>query len=356
MKKKLFIVILASTILLSACSSGQQAETTPSIEETTTTTVTTTEATTTTTEATTTTVSIIDNAKPEDYAAIRYVSYDDDDNYSEKAFASDFEFVNAELVKDVDNNMIIYPNYQAGKSIVVRFKCDKQFKYGSILRYASSKEYDESLNKMDYSTANISKIELGDKGYTSTISKYLKYSNGVYTLTIPSKYVKADNRFVIQLYTKGKPDEDGYMTLGDEMIFFVRCEKESLPIKPSFTREQHASLANGVEATDIDFGNAKFIVKNDGHIFYAGYPEYPTGQDIVVTFKSYYELSMSSLNMLNYNIADSFKDIKDPNYVTCVNGTYTVTIPAEYAKPGNIFMVYLQSKSGMPFSYIVCCE
>ena len=356
MKKKLFTVILASTLLLSACSSGQKTETTSSIEETTTTT---TEATTTTTEATTTTQSPIANAKPEDYADIHYslgkddyeVDYEDE---TVDPFASDFEFVDAELIKDDQNNMIIYPNYQAGKNMVVKFKSDKQFKFGAISQRESSKQYDTDYYLLikDYEKANIVKIASATKGYTSTISKFLKYNNGVYTLTIPSKYAKTDSQFFIQLYTKGKSYKDGDYLLGDSMTFFIRCEKEPLPAKPTFTIEQHAGVSNEVEATDLTFVNAKIEVENDEHTFYPGVPTYTAGQDMVITFKCDKELTLSVLMKVNEN---GNVDIKDPNFVTCASGTYTVTIPARYAQSKDLFSFCFESADGKElYFYFIC--
>ena len=356
MKKKLFTVILASTLLLSACSSGQKTETTSLIEETTTTT---TEATTTTTEATTTTQSPIANAKPEDYADIHYSLEKDDyeDDYEDvpvDPFASDFEFVDAELIKDDQNNMIIYPNYQAGKNMVVKFKSDKQFKFGAISQRESSKQYDTDYYLLikDYEKANIVKIASATKGYTSTISKFLKYNNGVYTLTIPSKYAKTDSQFFIQLYTKGKTFKDGDYVLGDSMTFFIRCEKEPLPAKPTFTIEQHAGVSNEVEATDLTFVNAKIEVENDGHTFYPSVPTYTAGQDMVITFKCDKELTLSVLMKVNEN---GNVDIKDPNFVTCASGTYTVTIPAKYAQSEDFFSFCFESADGKElYFYFVC--
>lgn len=352
MKKKLFTVILASTLLLSACSSGQKTETTSSIEETTTTT---TEATTTTTEATTTTQSPIANAKPEDYADINYfLEEDDDEDVPVDPFASDFEFVDAELIKDDQNNMIFYPNYQAGKDMVVIFKSDKQFKFGAISQIESSKQYvtDYNLSINDYEKANIAKIASATKGYTSTISKFLKYNNGVYTLTIPSKYAKTDSQFYIHLYTKGKSFKDGDYVLGDSMTFFIRCEKEPLPAKPTFTIEQHAGVSNEVEATDLTFVNAKIEVSNNSHTYFAVPPTYPAGQDMVITFKCDKELTLSVLMKVDEN---GYVDIKDPNFVTCASGTYTVTIPAKYAQSEYIFSVCFESADGKElYFYIVC--
>ena len=352
MKKKLFIVILASTILLSACSSGQQAETTSSIEETTTTAVTTTEATTTTTEATTTTSQVpIVGDKPEDYADVNCFEGTRD---TEKIIATDFDFVDASLDKD-ENNVHFYPNYPAGKNIVVRFKCDKEFKVGSIFRFPSSKQYDEDylVNNVKNSFGNIAGFSSPNgKKTTSNISKFLSYKDGVYTLTIPAKYAKTDNQFYIQLYKNvtNEPvdfDDELYnLIFGAGISFYLRCEKETK--NPTFTPKQHAGLYGLIDDklfTDFVFVDAEYPVSNDGHRYKPEIPRVKTNQDIVITFKCKENLELNDIYLTKPG-----SDIGDEENIatSCVfkqeNGVYTITIPAEYARSGNSFMCSLSIK------------
>lgn len=350
MKKTLFIVVLTSALILSACSTS----TSPTTSETALTTeaTTTTEVTTTTTEVTTTTSAApVLEDKPETYADVNCYNEDETD----ADFASDFEFVNASLFKD-ENNVFAYPNYQAGENIVVKFKSEKIFKFGSIHRYDSSKQYDDNYMAnivwKDGNIAGISERKIGN--YTSNISKFLSYKDGIYTLTIPSKYAKVNNRFLIKLYTKYTRDEDMCLDWGDRMTFFIRCEKESIPAKPTFTPEQHANVTNMVKATDFNFANAELPVRNDGHLYYSSLPLYPVGKDIVISFKSKTEVTLNCIDMWSKD-SDDETEITDSNYVNCVDGTYTVTIPSKFAQSGTSFVVFFSSKSGDELRFTVAC-
>ena len=351
MKKTLFIVVLTSALFLSACSTS----TSPTTSETASTTeaTTTTVVTTTTTEVTTTTsANPVLEDKPETYADVN--CYNEDDTDTDADFASDFEFVNASLFKD-ENNVFAYPNYQAGKNIVVKFKSEKIFKFGSIHRYDSSKQYDDNyMASVVWKDGNIAQISVGKKGYTSNISKFLSYKDGIYTLTIPSKYAKANNRFLIQLYTKYTVDEDMNVHVGDRMTFFIRCDKDTTVAKPTFTPEQHAIISNEVKATDFNFANAELPVRNDGHLYYRRIPLYPVGKDIVISFKSKTEVTLNCIDMWSKD-SDGETEITDSNYVNCVDGTYTVTIPSKFAQSGTSFVVFFSSKSGDELRFTVTC-
>jgi hypothetical protein len=49
-------------------------------------------------------------------------------------------------------------------------------------------------------------------------------------------------------------------------------------------------------------------------------------------------------------------DIKDPNFVTCASGTYTVTIPAKYAQSKDVFSVYFESADGKGLCFYFVCK
>ena len=114
MKKELLVAGLVLSLLFSGCSSAQITESSVSSEETTTV-----AATGVTTETSvkrhvdTTTVK-----GSEEYADVTFtdVSMEKTD-----AFASEFGFGEASLVKD-SNGVFRYPNYPAGKEITVTFK------------------------------------------------------------------------------------------------------------------------------------------------------------------------------------------------------------------------------------------
>ena len=160
MKKTAFVTILSATLLFTSCSSVQA----PATSETTAaTTIALTEATAATSETT------ANPDKPEEYANIKYYNIDDPN----APIASDFDFVDAALYKDV-NGVMSYPNYQAGKDIVVTFKCEKDLKYGDIYQWPNEGE-ESGFNIADsYSTPNDEK----------SILKFLTNNDGIYTLRI----------------------------------------------------------------------------------------------------------------------------------------------------------------------------
>lgn len=215
MKKKIFVMISASVLLFSGCSSNQ-AMTTSTVTEVTTA-ATTTEATTTTTSAveTTTTETTAEPEKPEKYADIHYCNKDE----SETANASDFVFVDAELFKD-DNGELKYPSFQPGKDIVIKFKSDKELKYGCITQYTNvndAKKYKaEAIVYADSST----------KDNKNDILKMLTYEDGIYTLKIPAKYAKKGSELGVQLYTVFPVRDKKDNIVGEGFNFYIRCDKE----------------------------------------------------------------------------------------------------------------------------------
>ena len=186
MKQTAFIAVLTATILFAGCSSGQTPVTSAATD---TTTAVTTEAATTSTaveETNTTAETTAEPEKPEDYADIYFMNKDG----SNTAFATDFEFVDAELYKDV-NGVLRYPNFQAGKDIVINFKSDIDFKQGGIYYYSKTKP-----------KRNIIAIPTASSKENTNILKYLTCKDGDYTLKIPAKHVKPDNEYRIKLFSQ----------------------------------------------------------------------------------------------------------------------------------------------------------
>ena len=320
MKKRL-AAVLTACFLLTACSSGQNAATSATNNETAA--VATTEATTTTTEATTTTAETTLPDTPEVFADVACFTGD----YKEALFATEFDFGTAVLYKDT-NGVRAYPNYPAGQDIKLSFKCDKKLKWGEITR---SPYFSKSQDSKEVS---IAKIDYGDKGYTTNISKFLKYKDGIYTLTIPAKYAVQDNEFRIVLATDPEfSDYDGK----DWLTFYVCCVNETkLATQSTYNAEDVAVEVKGIKASDYVFRNAKCEVVNDGHKYLSLMPVFPEGQDIVITFKcneSIQLISIRTWNLLEFVKTLENKEIEIPikNAVVNSDGTYTVTIPAKYA-------------------------
>lgn len=337
MKKTAFVTILSATLLFTSCSSGKTPATSAATEATTT--AVTTEATTaaTTAEETTTTAETTaetsDEAdKPEDYANIVINNEDG----SEKVFATDFEFVNATYYKD-ENNLLLFPNFSAGKKIVVKFKCDKEFKFGSINRYSSGTRYKHQRFLGDKKFLHILSNNFDGKKFKPNVSKLLSYKDGEYTLTIPSKYVVKDCDYWIKFGTKNR---SGIPT-GDTLQFYVRSETTNVSKIPTFTLSDHAQIYNDVGAKDFDFGNAEFTVSNDRHLYKAEYPKYKVGENIVISFKCKKKLHLSS-------------EDKDLYKLTRIKDQYTVTIPAELTIEGSMFPITINaSGKNSGFLYFV---
>lgn len=348
MKKTAFVTILSATLLLTSCSSGQTPATSAATE--TTTIAATTEATTkeTTAEKTTTTAKPEAEAKTEDYAELEFNYV----NETQDVCATDFEFVNAELYKDA-NGVLLHPNYPSGKNIVVRFKSEKQFKFGSIKQFPSAKLHDDTYMEhvIRYYDGKIAKIEMREiykpgKPGKSNISKYLSYKDGFYTLTIPSKYAKTNNGFYIFLSTNCVMDEDGNIDFGNHLTFYVRCDKEPITPMPSFKPEQHGVGENFSSATDFIFVNAELPISHNKYRYIPENPIFQQGKDIVITFKCKEKISLNEISMgATGSLAESVNNIADPDYLKNSAGTYTLTIPAQYAQPGSAFNVTLSGKN-----------
>ena len=320
MKKTAFVTILSATLLFTSCSSGQSPATSAATEPTT---AATTEAATASTAETT---ALSD--KPEEYADIKYYNIDDPN----APIASDFDFVDAALYKDV-NGVMRYPNYQAGKDIVVTFKCEKDLKYGYIFQWPKEDEDDGDSIAEESSAPNDEK----------SILKYLTNKDGVYSLKIPAKYANPDTGFTIHLYTvypMFEYDNDGNeKALGYGMSFFIRCEKVTEVPVPNYDATYHAVYFNAVEATDFEWGNPELIVTNDKHSYSSKPPKYKAGEDIVISFKCKRKLKLDKILVYTSNDNEGI-DIADSKYVTCKNETYTLTIPAEQAQSGREYSVF----------------
>ena len=335
MKKTAFVTILSATLLFTSCSSGQTPAISALTEATEATTATTTEATTTTTmeETTTTVETAAEPEKPEDYAQLYFMN----EGNLREIHATDFEFVDAELYKD-PNGVLRKPNYRSGKTMEVRFKSDKDFKYIFITRYASFK---------DYTPESLITIDRKGNVWKSNTSKYLSCKDGIYSLKIPAKYAKPDSTFMISLSTMFPDRNDNKEYVGINMHFTIRCEKVTEIPVPTFTREEHTQINNNVGATDFDFGNAEYIVSNDRYYYSAEPPKYIAGNDIVITFKCKKELSINEVSSFDRKVnAEDYesyagKDITKPDFVSFDGETYKVTIPAEYAKPDRCFFIML---------------
>ena len=336
MKKKAFVTILSAALLFTGCSSGK-APATSATEATTTaeTTKATTEATTTITEST------AETDKPEDYAEIGFLNEDKSDTPN----ATDFEFVDAALYKDA-NGVLKYPNYKEGKDIVIKFKSDKALKYGGIARYPS---LDNSKSEtIVYALSSM-------KDSQNNLLKMLTIEDGDYTLTIPGKYAKADSFFCVELYTEFPNRDRNNNLVGHGMIFYIRCEKVTETPVPEFTPEKHSRMNNRVDAKDFDFGNPELVVTHDKHNYHAELPKYQANTDITITFKCEKKLVLSNLVVIESK--GGFEEITNRNLLKNVKGTYTLTIPAEYVKPGREYDISIKSegKNSKTLWFMVAC-
>lgn len=147
-------------------------------------------------------------------------------------------------------------------------------------------------------------------------------------------------------------------------------------VAPTFTPEQHAQLIcwekdnnNADFAGDFDFGsNASFEILNFDGVDWPAYPNYPAGEDIVITFKSDKDLKWGKILKFGSGVdlsIDIFREDADiiniasdhasheattdewtyttniNEFVTCSDGVYTITIPAEYVTPEYDFYIKL---------------
>lgn len=322
MKKTAFVTILSATLLFTSCSSGKTTATSAATEATT---AATTEATT-TEETTTVTETTAEPDMPEDYANVSYINMDKSDT----PIATDFDFVDSEFYKD-DNGVLKYPNYQAGKDIVIKFKSDKALKYGEITRHSP-------IN--NYLPIRVAYADKSTKDSKNSILKILKCTEGEYTLKIPAKYAINDSEICIRLFTTYPAIKNGNV-LGYGMNLFVRCDKETKTPVPEFTPENHSNMNNQVDAKDFDFGNAELVVTHDKHNYKTELPKFKANSDIKITFKCEKELFLSNLTVKEPT--NDFNDITDPGFLKSDNGTYTLTIPAEQAKDGREFNIYIRA-------------
>lgn len=342
MKKALLAAGLVLSFLLSGCSSEQKAGNPVSSEETTTIAA--------TEDTTATTVKRHVDTTPvkgsEEYAD---VTFTDASMEKMNAFASDFGFGDASLIKD-SNGVFRYPNYPAGKEITVTFKCDRELTDADISMAPYPGGRSATLSEI-INTASFDSEE-EHKKKTETFKKILTVQDGFYILTIPAGYAEQDNYFLINLYTKEREAA---------IRFRVSCIKEELlTTAPVFPIEDHAVMdLPGIKAVDFNFVNAKLPVSHTEHYYYAESPQFPAGQDIVITFKCSQDLSLSSVLSVDMNNKDEYgnpvsEDITVTRRMLAFsNGTYTLTIPAEYAVDGRSFFAQiLDEEDSLRTSYM----
>ena len=152
----------------------------------------------------------------------------------------------------------------------------------------------------------------------------------------------------------------------------------------TFTPEEHAQLVMFTKdnsdsdfATDFDFGNASYEVFNFDGFDWPGYPNYPVGEDIVITFKSDKDLKWGSIIKYGPDVdlsIDIFREDADITYlaydkaahnantdewtyttninefVTCSDGVYTLTIPAEYVESEYAYKITLATDQASGWS------
>lgn len=336
MKKISFVTILTATLLFTGCSSGKVPATSASE-------ATTAAATTKATSEETTTIieTTAETDKPEDFADIAYLI--EDKSYTPNA--TDFEFVDAALYKDA-NGVLKYPNFEEGKDIVIKFKSDKALKYGGITRY-------HSLDNSKSETIVYALSSMKDN--QNNLLKMLTIKDGDYTLKIPGKYAKADSYFSVELYTEFPNRDRNNNIIGHGMIFYIRCEKVTETPVPEFTAVKHSRMNNQVGAKDFDFGNPELVVSHDKHSYHAELPKYKANTDITITFKCEKKLILSNLVVIESK--SGFEEITNRNSLKNVNGTYTLTIPAEYVKTGREFDISIKTegKNSKTLWFMVAC-
>ncbi len=324
MKKELLVSIVALSLLLSGCNSGQKIESSVSSDETTTTTAAVTETVTTTAAETTAA------DKPEDYADVGFS--DSDGANSDNAFATEFNFIDAEITKD-NNGVYRYPNFSADKEIKITFKSDKELTNAVISRTAYPKSTISSTN-------TVSVLDNVEDGENEKFAKFLTFKDGIYSLVIPADYVKQDNYFSVSLYTKQ----------GEGLFFRVSClSEDALKNAPKYSAEEHGGvLSTGIEVSDFNFINAKLEVlpsQVDKHAYEVQHPHFPVNQDIVVTFKCKQKLKITEVGY--YLESENREEKIEISKEMLVNskGIYTFTLPAKYAVNGVSFWVRLIDKN-----------
>ncbi len=333
MKKTLFIVVLASALLLSACNSVQNTDSTTLSGATT--------SATTTEEATTEKPML--EGKPEEYADVTFLNNNGDKT---NAFASEFSFVDATYFKN-DDGVYYFPNFTAGKDIVITFKSDEEFTLGEIWR-ESFPVGRESVNVI-----NILGISLDDEFnmVTKSFKEYVTCSEGIYSIKIPANYVEQDNIFHIDLMTK----EFAHMTLSVGSL-----NETTLKSKPLFSINEHANISNEVDASDFVFSNAKLPVTPEKHGYKVDYPQFTEGQDVVITFKCNKILSHLQFGYFveteDYYEIQKIGDDKSLKKMLVRSGdTYTLTIPGKYIVANHEYGIVLQDKDNKSLSFIFQC-
>ena len=134
---------------------------------------------------------------------------------------------------------------------------------------------------------------------------------------------------------------------------------------PEFAPEEYAFVmkSDGVEVSDFTFVDASYTTKEDGSL---AFPTFTAGQNIVISFKCDKEFKFGEITrtpeqmdspdfevvyIAKTNKVDGVSSSTIADCLTYVDGTYTLTIPAEYAVAGNVFSIRLSTASWMDEPY-----
>lgn len=134
---------------------------------------------------------------------------------------------------------------------------------------------------------------------------------------------------------------------------------------PEFAPEEYAFVmkSDGVEASDFTFVDASYTTKEDGSL---AFPTFTAGQNIVISFKCDKEFKFGEVTrapeqmdspdyevvyIAKTNKVDGVSSSTIAECLTYVDGTYTLTIPAEYAVAGNVFSIRLSTASWLDDPY-----
>lgn len=120
-------------------------------------------------------------------------------------------------------------------------------------------------------------------------------------------------------------------------------------------------------ASEFNFEGAKLYKDEKGEYVF---PNYPAGQDIVITFKSEKKYVTADIQRYPYPgdkespehiwICDYLSDDPETNdtskYLTYKDDKYILIIPAKYVEKGNQFRIGLYSKDSYGLFFSVCCK
>lgn len=134
---------------------------------------------------------------------------------------------------------------------------------------------------------------------------------------------------------------------------------------PEYTPEEYAFVmkSEGVDASEFTFVDASYTTKEDGSL---AFPTFTAGQNIVISFKCDKEFKFGEVTrapeqmdspdfevvyIAKTNKVDGVSSSTIAECLTYVDGTYTLTIPAEYAVAGNVFSIRLSTASWLDDPY-----